>query len=224
MSEQYPLKKNKIPWPTKKAMEQVYEMKLWGSGEEMFYSGDGSHISKIVEPYKQAVISFLNSFTTPITVCDFGCGDFNIGKDFVKYTQHYKAVDIVAPLIKYNKQKYQEENLTFYCLDLAVDELPKGDCAIVRQVLQHLSNKEVQAILDKLTDFKYIILTEHIPVGDFIPNQDIISGQGIRIKKQSGLEILKAPFCFQVKETKELCSVMLSPKKGRIVTYLYKVF
>ena len=174
MSEQYPLRKNKTPWPTKKAMEQVYEMKLWGSGAETFYSGDGSHAPEIVEPYQQVVISFLKSFITPITVCDFGCGDFNIGKDFVKYTKHYKAVDIVAPLIEHNQQKYQTENLTFYCLDLAVDELPKGDCAIVRQVLQHLSNKEVQAILQKLQNFKYVILTEHIPVDEFVPNQDII--------------------------------------------------
>lgn len=224
MSEQYPLRKNKTPWPTKKAMEQVYEMKLWGSGAETFYSGDGSHAPEIVEPYQQVVISFLKSFITPITVCDFGCGDFNIGKDFVKYTKHYKAVDIVAPLIEHNQQKYQTENLTFYCLDLAVDELPKGDCAIVRQVLQHLSNKEVQAILQKLQNFKYVILTEHIPVDEFVPNQDIISGQGIRIKKQSGLDILKPPFSFKIKDTKELCFVMLSPKKGKIVTYLYEVF
>ena len=224
MSQPHPFKKNKKPWPTKDAMKQVYEKHLWGGEQEEFYSGDGSHESEIVEPYQKAVISFLNSFTTPITICDLGCGDFNIGKDFVKHTREYIAVDIVEELIDYNKQKYQEERLSFYCLDLAVDELPKGDCAIVRQVLQHLSNKEVQAILQKLKNFKYVILTEHIPVGEFVPNLDIISGQGIRIKKQSGLDILKPPFSFKIKQVKELCSVPLSPTKGKIVTYLYEVF
>ena len=65
-------------------------------------------------------------------------------------------------------------------LDIAADYLPSGDCALLRQVLQHLSNAEVQNILRKITGFKYIILTEHLPNGDFIPNKDVISGQGIR--------------------------------------------
>ena len=86
-------------------------------------------------------------------VCDLGCGDFNIGKQLVKHTKKYVAVDIVTALIAYNTEKYKEENLEFLCLDIAVDDLPAGDCALLRQVLQHLSNAEVQAIVRKLTDF-----------------------------------------------------------------------
>ena len=95
---------------------------------------------------------------------------------------------------------------------------------MVRQVLQHLSNSEVQNILNKLTDFKYVILTEHIPEGDFVANKDIISGQGIRIKKQSGVDILKEPFNFKVKEKRPLLAVPLKENKGVIVTTLYKLF
>ncbi len=214
----------KKPWPTKDAMEQVYKMKLWGSNSSSFYSGEGSHIPELIDPYLQGIAAFLTSFKTPLVVCDLGCGDFNVGKELVKYTKKYVAVDIVTDLITFNKEKFKNENLEFQCLDIAVDELPPGDCAIVRQVLQHLSNTEVQNILNKLTAYKHIILTEHLPKGDFEPNEDIVSGQGIRLKKQSGLDILAPPFNFKVIDEKQLLVVKLSEGKGVIVTTYYKTY
>jgi hypothetical protein len=213
--------KTKQPWPTKDAMAQVYALNLWGKNNEAFYSGDGSHHPEIVQPYLEAVIAFLSSFEKPLVVCDLGCGDFNIGKNLVVNAEQYIAIDIVEDLIHHNKSKYQLEKLSFHCLDIATAVLPKGDCAIVRQVLQHLSNDEIQIIIKKLTAYKYIILTEHLPAGDFIPNKDIISGQGIRIKKQSGLDLLAAPFHLVVKDTKQLSKVVLNEQKGVIVTTLY---
>jgi len=202
-------KKVKEPWPTKDAMEQIYEMKLWGNDSSDFYS------------YLKAVVTFLTSFESPLIVCDLGCGDFNIGKELVPYTKNYIAVDIVADLIAFNKEKFQEEHLEFTCLDIATDDLPSGDCVLLRQVLQHLSNAEIQKILSKITNFKYIILTEHLPEGNFIPNKDIISGQGIRLKKQSGVNVLIPPFNLKVKEEKELISIPLNKGEGTIVTTLY---
>ncbi len=214
----------KQPWPTQKAMEQVYEMHLWGKGEKEtdFYSGDGSHKKEIIAPYIKAVRSFLTSFTTPLTVCDLGCGDFNIGKELVANTRKYIAIDIVADLITHNQQVFLAPNLEFYCLDIAKDTLPPADCVFIRQVLQHLSNTEVLQIIEKLPQYKYIILTEHVPVGDFVPNKDIISGQGIRIKKQSGLNLLHSPFHLQVEKEQELVNILLEDQKGRIVTTLYQ--
>ncbi|UAM98530.1 class I SAM-dependent methyltransferase [Polaribacter litorisediminis] len=216
--------KIKKPWPTKKAMEQIYDRNLWGNNDAEFYSGFGSHSPELVNPYIEKVQSFLTSFDEFLTVCDLGCGDFNIGNQLVKYTQKYIAVDIVPELIKYNKSKFMADNLEFKCLDVSKDNLPKVDCVIIRQVLQHLSNAEVQRILHKLVNFKYIIITEHIPKGDFIANKDIISGQGIRLKKNSGLDILKHPFCFEVKDKKQLLCVDLENEKGVVVSWLLEVF
>lgn len=219
-----PNKKTKQPWSTKKAMEQVYEMKLWGSNNTNFYSGEGSHHPDFVNAYLSVLQPFLASFENPITVCDLGCGDFNIGKELVSFSEKYIAIDIVKDLIDYNAKKFTADNLEFQCLDIATDDLPFGDCAIIRQVLQHISNAEVQNVLHKLTTFKYIILTEHLPEGDFIPNKDMISGQGIRLKKQSGLDILAAPFHFKVEDQKQLLSYKLPNYKGVVVTTLFKVF
>ena len=218
------IKRIKKPWPTKNAMAQIYKMKLWGDNKSDFYSGEGSHHPEIVNPYIDVVTSFLTSFESPITVCDLGCGDFNVGKELVKHTKKYIAVDIVQELITRNKEKFKEENLEFHCLDIAVDDLPSADCALLRQVLQHLSNAEVQRIVSKLSSYKYVILTEHLPEGNFIPNKDIISGQGTRLKKQSGICLLALPFNFKIEEEKQLSSVTLKNSTGIIVTTLYRVF
>jgi hypothetical protein len=216
--------KSKMPWPTKAAMEQVYALNLWGGNTADFYSGEGSHNPELLHPYLEVITSFLTSFNEPITVCDLGCGDFNVGKELVRHTKNYIAIDVVPSLIVHNKNKFKQENLEFLCLDIAVDKLPSGDCVLLRQVLQHLSNTEVDAVLRKLTSFKYIVLTEHLPEGNFLPNKDIISGQGIRLKKQSGISLTAPPFNFKVGSEKQLLSVNLSNGKGVIVTTLYTLF
>ncbi|AWX45230.1 hypothetical protein HME9304_02242 [Flagellimonas maritima] len=218
------MKISKKAWPTIKVMEQVYEKKLWGEDGSLYYSGQGSHHPDFVAPYLKAVTSFLKSFEQPISVCDLGCGDFNIGKSLVKHTKKYIAVDVVPDLITYNKKQFRDYNLEFSCLDIAKDKLPSGDCAILRQVLQHLSNTEISNIVDKLYGFQYLLLTEHVPVGSFIPNKELVSGQGIRLKKQSGVVLTAAPFHLKLKEEKKLLSLDVLDYGGVIETVLYKLF
>jgi hypothetical protein len=216
------VKKNKIHWPTKRVMEQVYNQGLWGENNTPFYSGSGSHDLEIIVPYIETVIRFLKKFSPLLTVCDLGCGDFNIGKEIAPFSSKYIAIDIVDALILYNKIKHETENIRFKCLDIATEALPKTECVIIRQVLQHLCNTEIESILKKLYQFKYIILTEHLPDGEFIPNLDILSGQGIRLKKNSGIDIEAYPFNFKALK-KELLRTSYKAYKGVIVTTLYEV-
>lgn len=194
----------KKPWPTRDVMEQIYENQLWGEGEAPFYSGEGSHLRDIIEPYIREVRIFLSTFETPISVADLGCGDFNVGSQLIDFASKYVGVDIVQSLIEHNKEVYKNATTSFQCLDLAKDKLPKADCALARQVLQHLSNKEIQEILNNLSQYRHLIITEHIPKGTYVPNLDIISGQGTRLKKRSGVDVLAPPFNFNSKFQKVL--------------------
>lgn len=214
-------KSSKISWPTKDVMEQIYDQSLWGGKEFDFYSGIGSHDPMIVNIYVKTVTNFLKSHDHKMTICDIGCGDFNIGQHIFKYSKKYFAIDIVEELIERNKIKFKTKNLEFLCLDIANEVLPKADVIIIRQVLQHLSNNEIQQILNKLKTCKYIILTEHLPVGDFIPNTNKIASQGIRLKQQSGVDILSAPFNFKVKKEDVLNEIVLKNGPGKIKTSLF---
>lgn len=219
MKNEQEFRKDKKPWPTKAAMEQVYDQHLWGGKEHDFYSGFGAHNPELVEPYIEVVKKFLDSFETPLTVCDLGCGDFNVGKELVDHSLKYIAIDIAENVIERNREKFSDGKLEFQCLNIAEHELPKGDCAILRHVLQHISNAEVKQIVDKLYKFKYVIFTDHIPVGEFEANKDIISGQGTRLKKKSGLDLKSAPFNFNIKAEKKL--LYIPDEYGVMVTTLY---
>lgn len=211
----------KAPWPTKKAMQQVYALNFWGTNNTSFYSGEGSHSPEIVVPYIVALRTFFKTFNQDISVCDLGCGDFNIGKQLVDYTNQYYAIDVVPELIEFNNERFKFGHLNFLSLDISIDEIPSADCVIIRQVLQHLSNVEILNIVNKLKRYKYIILTEHIPSGSFTPNIDIISGQGTRLKKNSGVDIASNPFNFEFQDSKILHQIDLGVKKGTIKTILY---
>lgn len=218
--------RKKTPWQTKAVMTQIYDLGFWGKGsvEDKFYSGDGSHDPKIIEPYIQFVQEFLQSFKEKISLVDLGCGDFNVGKNFVQFTQKYFALDVVEELIAYNSQKFNFPNIEFLSLDIVKNDLPKADCAIIRQVLQHLSNKEIGLLIPKLAQYQYIILTEHIPDGDFIANKDIITGQGIRLKQNSGVDLTKEPFNLKPLKSTTILQSKSSKYKGVIETKLYQMF
>lgn len=211
----------KTPWPTVAVMKQIYAQYLWGGKEHDFYSGEGSHNPSITKPYLETVIAFLKAKQPKLTVCDLGCGDFNIGRHLVNYTQTYYAIDIVDALIERNKKLFKAKNLIFQCLDISKDVLPNADCAILRQVLQHLSNEEVLKIISQLYQYRYIILTEHLPFGNFVPNKNIISGQGIRLKYESGIDLSKEPFNLKTINELTLSDLDFGKGKGRITTTLY---
>lgn len=216
-------KKKKTPWPTKAVMEQIYEENLWGEDPSGFYSGSGSHNADLLLPYIEKVRSFLGSLEQPPVVCDLGCGDFNVGRQLTDKADKYIGVDIVQHLIERNRNSFEADNLEFRCLDIAKDPWPDADCVILRNVLQHLSNPEIKAIAEKLPDHRYIIVTEHLPEGEYIPNKEIISGQGIRLKKKSGVDLLAEPFNLSVSDKQEWLSIPAKKWPGKIVTTLYVV-
>ena len=115
MKNEQEFRKDKKPWPTKAAMEQVYDQHLWGGKEHDFYSGFGAHNPELVEPYIEVVKKFLDSFETPLTVCDLGCGDFNVGKELVDHSLKYIAIDIAENVIERNRKKFSDEKLEFQC-------------------------------------------------------------------------------------------------------------
>jgi len=63
-----------------------------------------------------------------------------------------------------------------------------------------------------------------VPFGNFTPNKNIISGQGIRLKQNSGVDLLEAPFNLKIKEETILNEHILVNNKGRIITTLYTIF
>ena len=212
---------------SKEAFEKVYAEGLWGRSAhlgERFYSGSGSHTENIVSIYVDAIEKYLNSHDSRFDVVDLGCGDFAVGSKIRNFCGSYVACDVVESLISQNKIRYKDMNVDFRVVDIVADELPFGEIAFVRQVLQHLPNKLIAPILSKISNkYKYLILTEHLPTGnEFIPNLDIPVGEGIRLglgNTGSGVVITAPPFNFKVKSEAVLCEVNESGGVIRTIAY-----
>jgi SAM-dependent methyltransferase len=172
----------------------IYENKRWGvKGDERFNSGTGSDdlISNRFINFTQEYIQE-NNITS---IVDLGCGDFRVGSQYITpQVTKYIGVDVVDSLIEHHQNEFGNDVISFQCLDIINDELPKGELCIIRQVLQHLSNDQVQQILIKLRAYKYVLVCDHVPGGEFTANIDKKHGEDIRLKDNSGLVFNESPF------------------------------
>ncbi len=185
----------------REVFSEIYREGHWGTrGDRGFCSGSGSANQTITAPYIEMITGYLNAVGRDKTVVDLGCGDLEIGRNFLDLCAEYVGVDVgvdvVPDLIEQHKSFFQGHNVRFLCMDIIEDSLPDGDICFVRQVLQHLSNEQIARILAKLRKYKVCFITEHYPTDNpgIVPNKDIVHGSRIRVYANSGVYLDKPPF------------------------------
>ena len=135
-----------------------------------------------------------------MTVADLGCGDFRVGGKITSATNvHYVGVDIVQALVDRNTKEFGSERIRFECRDLTTGPLPKAQLCLVRQVLQHLSNSEIEAVLSHVAQYPLALIAEHVPNHPKSFNLDEPHGPGIRVYHGSGVYVEKPPFSRAIK-------------------------
>jgi hypothetical protein len=210
---------------TEQVFTRVYESRAWGVSENParpFYSGGGSRRDDEVAAYVRSVGNFLRSFPVKPNVVDLGCGDFAVGSQVRKFCNRYVACDVVPSLVDFNKTQFKALDVEFKILDLVENELPPGDVAFVRQVLQHLSNDQISRFIARVSlSYNFLVVTEHLPShANFKHNVDKLTGPGTRMGYESGIVLTSLPFNLRPKMEKELCRVN-SIDTGALVTTLY---
>lgn len=208
----------------KEVFRKIYLENYWRGSlteDRQFSSGTGSQDGQIVEGYVNAVRSFLAEFDEPKKIIDLGCGDFNVGSKIAPLSSSYIACDLVDEVIEENRANFDLPNVEFRVIDIVNDPLPDGDVALVRQVLQHLSNADIRKFTAKIkAHCRYLVLTEHLPLGDsFVPNADKPNGPGIRLAFNSGVVLSEEPFCIGARTERVLCE--FSQQGGIIRTTLF---
>ena len=82
-------------------------------------------------------------------------------------------------------------------LDVVNDKIPIADVYIIRQVFQHLRNKDISEIIKKIFKNKpeRIIVFEDVPKCEFVANKEI-RGEGFftRHEYNSGVDLTMKPF------------------------------
>jgi hypothetical protein len=182
---------------TEQVFTDIYVNNRWGGRSGTFCSGTGSHEIASVSPYISKVTAELDRIgAASMTVIDLGCGDYSVGRQLSPACGQYIGVDIVKPLIVHNQTTYGDPRVSFRHANIVENPLPNGDICFVRQVLQHLSNDQIAAVLPKLNQFRWCFITEHHPSPGRLrqPNQDKPHGGDIRVSRGSGVFLDQPPF------------------------------
>ena len=161
--------------------EEIYRDNAWGFG-----SGHGS-LPAATKGYRNFLQEFLKQNDIK-SVVDFGSGDWQFSKLMNWDGIDYVGLETVPSLTEQNTKLYGSSNIKFAASPADYSKMPKADLLIVKDVLQHLSRKEIDKFIAKaLPRYKYALIT-----CNFIPedrlNHDIETG-GFR-----ALDIRKAPY------------------------------
>jgi len=178
------------------AFDRIYATGFWGTGASGStpHSGFGSRGRCALE-YGELLEGLLRGFRTA-TVADLGCGDFSVGRVIAGMAADYVGVDIAESVIAHNARAYAGDRVRFVRADLTRDSLPPADVALVRQVLQHLSNAEIQAALRNIVStYPIVYVSDEIYTGPkCLPNLDMTHGPSTRVHFRSGVFIDQPPF------------------------------
>ena len=174
----------------------IYNTDVWrqpGEKQLKYYSGRGSD-DEFTRRYVEVVSDFIRQNRIR-TVLDIGCGDFRVGRQLISSNPgiSYTGVDIVEPLIQHNTESYGNlAGVRFLCLNAVRDPLPDAELVLIRQVLQHLSNKNISTILHKLRKYRWILASDAVlPTSTPCSNDDMRDGHVVR---ERGLFLEKEPF------------------------------
>ena len=163
----------------------IYQHGCWGWNEDgLGFSGDGSTLRNTTH-----YVAFLQQFIKANkikSVVDAGCGDWTFSKEIDWGDVQYLGVDVVKSVIDANNQKYGTKNIRFEHFDILRYALPAADLLICKDVLMHLSNRDIISFLKSTKQFKHCLFTNNI--GSENENQDIPRG-GFR-----PLDLTAAPF------------------------------
>lgn len=182
--------------PPTEIFSEIYRNNMWGGRPGEFYSGDGSG-DEISAAYVQTVRRYIETHDVR-SVVDLGCGDFRVGAQLLRPGLSYIGVDVVPALVESHQRTFARDGVSFEVGDIIDGELPKGELYLLRQVLQHLSNDQINRVLAKLGDKPHVVIAEHHPApGRFRRyNHDKPPGRDIRVPFGSGVYLDQAPFSF----------------------------
>ena len=138
---------------------KIYDNNIWNMGKGG--SGEGSSI----EYNKNTYIPFMRQFIEKNNIkkiVDLGAGDWQ--SSYLIYENlniDYYGYDVYEKFVNENKKKYPQYN--FIHADFIENKhiLENGDLCIIKDVLQHLCNKDINDLLSYLVEYKkykYILI------------------------------------------------------------------
>lgn len=143
-----------------KLFTKYYQKNLWRNEESR--SGVGSTLEHTARLRTQ-LPDFFRRYDIN-TIFDAPCGDYHWFRHVPREGIAYIGADIVRPLIDDNNKRYADQATKFMHLDITRDEFPPADVWLCRDVLFHLSEKDIlRALKNYLESDIPLLLTTTFP-------------------------------------------------------------
>ena len=171
-------------YPERSDLKAVFEF-IYGRGVWSGGSGPGSDLANTVAyvGYVQTLIGRPDVRS----VLDLGCGDWRFSRYLDLAGRAYLGLDVVPSVIAADTAAYGTDSIRFREADLTGPEpLPDCDLILCKDVLQHLSNRNVRRVLDKCGRARLVLITN-----DYHPD-NLDCGDG----DTRPLDPTKSPFGF----------------------------
>lgn len=147
---------------TEAVFTRIYETNEWKSEESRSGLGSTLVATQTLRSQLPELIKQLHA----TTMLDAPCGDFNWMRSCDLPLEHYIGADIVAPLIDELNRKYASPTRSFIKLDVTTQQLPEADVFFCRDLLLHLSQEQVRAVLDNFvaSRCKWLVVSTYLDV------------------------------------------------------------
>jgi SAM-dependent methyltransferase len=131
--------------------DDIYRSDAWSGG-----SGMGSR-EELTRDYRTFLQYFLNDNHIK-SVVDLGCGDWQFSRHMDWTGIDYTGLD-VSTLALERAQAFARPGIRFAQVNAVTDPLPAAEILIVKDVLQHWSNADIQAFLPQLRNYRGALIT-----------------------------------------------------------------
>lgn len=149
----------------KEVFTDIYARKVWGDG-----SGGGS-APEVAKPYIDFITQYL-PWPVTLTVLDIGCGDLSIARRIKWGVSRYIGIDASSCQPEPNDMT---NAVVIGAADALYCDLPAADLVLCKEVMQHLSNEQIQLLLERTAHYPRRLFTNtchpSLPV-----NTDITTG------------------------------------------------
>jgi hypothetical protein len=158
----------------------------WGNDQSL--SGAGSTLEATAN-LRAALPDLITSLGVR-TIFDAPCGDFHWFRHVpLPAGVTYIGADVVDELVESNRRAYGSDIYSFRSIDITSDPLPRADLWHCRDVLFHLSDRDIFRALQRFAESEIeYLLTTSLP--EATRNQDILTGDF------RSLNLRLAPFNF----------------------------
>jgi SAM-dependent methyltransferase len=150
--------------------EQIYATNEWGCG-----SGEGS-LPVHTHTYARFLEAFIKKHCIK-SVVDLGCGDWQFSRLLDWQGATYTGFDIVSSVVEDNQRRYARKNISFQLSTASYEELIPADLLLVKDVLQHWSNKSITDFLPILDRYPFALLTNCVNPHGETTNEEIQDGE-----------------------------------------------